>query len=197
MPFVALLRENRNPGGTKPVFGPTIRAVLAEQFHRIFHGSGGDWWEDRMGDVAGFEDEILGATIGAVINDNTRAFVQDDAFLVHRGGFSIPTKGAPSHSLPHSPAPHPPPPLQSFRTCHSGAVLPHLRVHFTHTPRLLAGCTLYGFTPLYPSLHTSLCHAMVQVVVVTTADQRFPRTSRPSRPDSQTSIKVSIQVGSP
>ena len=93
MPFIALLRENRNPGKFKPVFGPTIRAVVTEQFHRIFYSEDGDWWEDRMDDVAGFEDEIYDTTIASVINDNTDAFVQDDAFLFSKGGFTIPKKG--------------------------------------------------------------------------------------------------------
>eukprot|EP00892_Ulva_mutabilis_P011638 jgi/Ulvmu1/8847/UM049_0029.1 len=90
MPFVGLLRENKNPGAGKPVFGPTIRALLKEQFHRIFFGSGGDWWETRKADVAGFEDEVAGATIAKVINANTRSFVQDNAFVVRRPGSNPP-----------------------------------------------------------------------------------------------------------
>jgi hypothetical protein len=77
--FVGLLRENPNPRATP--LGPTHRAMFAEQFHRIFFGPGGDWWENRLATVAGFEDEIRSTTIGKVIRSNTQAtFIPKNAF---------------------------------------------------------------------------------------------------------------------
>lgn len=88
--FVGLLHDNYNP--KKNVFGPVQHHIISEQFARIFFGSGGDWWENRLGAVSGFEDEIHRATFGSVINDNTRSFVQTNAFKVSGGGGK---KGAP------------------------------------------------------------------------------------------------------
>lgn len=68
------------------MFGPVQRAILVEQFHRIFFGAAGDWWEDRLEDIGGFEDEVHATTIGSVINDNTRSFVQPNAFKLGGGG---------------------------------------------------------------------------------------------------------------
>lgn len=84
LPFLGLLKDNPSP--RSQVFGPVQRAVLIEQFHRIFFGSAGDWWEDRLGDIGGFKDEVHAATIGSVINDNTFAFVQPNAFKLGGGG---------------------------------------------------------------------------------------------------------------
>lgn len=83
-PFIGLLRDNKN--FRKQVFGPVQRAILIEQFHRIFFGKGGDWWENRKDDISGFESEIHSATISSVINSNTRSFVQQHAFKVGGGG---------------------------------------------------------------------------------------------------------------
>lgn len=67
-PFAALLRENKNPSSN--VFGPTLTAMLTEQFHRIFFGNGGDFWENRKASVAGFDDEISETTLSRVIRTN-------------------------------------------------------------------------------------------------------------------------------
>jgi len=40
--WLGLLREPKLPGS--PI-GPTLRAVLVEQFHRSFFGPGGFYWE--------------------------------------------------------------------------------------------------------------------------------------------------------
>ena len=83
--FSGLLHENRQPGIR--AFGPTMTQVLLEQFHRIFFGPGGSWWEthsDLKDAVRGFEHEIADATLAAVINDNTGAYVAGDGFLSDR-----------------------------------------------------------------------------------------------------------------
>ena len=88
--FVGVLHDNDNPRNN--VFGPVQHHIIAEQFARIFFGSGGDWWENRLGAISGFEAEIHSATFGSVINDNTRSFVQSNAFKIGSGGKK---KGAP------------------------------------------------------------------------------------------------------
>lgn len=69
--FMALLRENKTPSST--VLGPTLKAMLTEQFHRIFFAGDGDFWENRKPSVASFESEILETTLSRVIRTNVPA----------------------------------------------------------------------------------------------------------------------------
>jgi hypothetical protein len=51
-------------GGGRP--GPTVTAIVTDQFHRSLFGKGGFWWEDDLQAVQGFESEIRKTTMGKV-----------------------------------------------------------------------------------------------------------------------------------
>ena len=77
VPALALMKENDNPTDT---FGPVVRAILTEQFHRLFFGSDGLWWEDDLSKVDGFKDEIDATTLGTVLDDNLTPNFSGDVF---------------------------------------------------------------------------------------------------------------------
>ena len=92
-PFAALLRENKTP--SSKVFGPTLTAMLTEQFHRIFFGNGGDFWENRKASVAGFDTEISQSTFSRVIRTNV------PGAPVPGAAFDVNDRGADSFTFPN------------------------------------------------------------------------------------------------
>ena len=77
--WIGLLREPREPG--QPL-GPTHKAMMVEQFGRIFFGKSGLWWEkDLKRIVSKFgKQEVKKATMAQVIRDNTDADVHGNVF---------------------------------------------------------------------------------------------------------------------
>lgn len=67
---------DRSPSGG--VLGDTLRAIVLDQFARIFFASGGDWYEGK--DLGQFDQEVRDCTLAQVINANTDANVQAKAF---------------------------------------------------------------------------------------------------------------------
>jgi hypothetical protein len=63
-PALGLFQENAKVGGG--FTGPTVRAIVKDQFHRSLFGKGGFWWEDDLAAVSGFVPEIKGATLGKI-----------------------------------------------------------------------------------------------------------------------------------
>ena len=92
-PFAALLRENKTP--SSQVFGPTLSAMLTEQFHRIFFGSGGDFWESRKASVAGFDAEITDTTLSRIIRTNV------PGAPIPGNAFDIRDRGAEAFTFPN------------------------------------------------------------------------------------------------
>lgn len=93
--FLGLLREGDLAGDG--MLGPTMEAILTDQFHRSFFGRGGLFWEDddaSLAAVAGFESEILSSSLAAVINDNTGAVVEGDGFFLRDSGAGMGRYGA-------------------------------------------------------------------------------------------------------
>ena len=85
--FLGLLREGDLQGDG--MFGPTMEAILIDQFHRSFFGRGGLYWEDDealSAAVAGFEAEIFESSLGEIITQNTGAVVQGDGFFIREFG---------------------------------------------------------------------------------------------------------------
>ena len=79
--FIGLLREGPLTGSDG--FGPTITAILADQFHRVFFGAGGQYWEDdptHVAAVSGYATEIMESTLAQVIFDNSGASVAGNGF---------------------------------------------------------------------------------------------------------------------
>ena len=77
--WLGLLREPKAAGS--PI-GPTLRAVLVEQFHRSFFGPGGFYWRRNLSAVAGFEAEISASQYSDIISANTGASVSGNVFRV-------------------------------------------------------------------------------------------------------------------
>eukprot|EP00892_Ulva_mutabilis_P000477 jgi/Ulvmu1/1042/UM104_0028.1 len=77
--WLGLLREPTLPGS--PI-GPTLRAVLVEQFHRSFFGPGGFFWRDNLSLIGSFEAEIDASQYSTIISANTAASVSGNVFLV-------------------------------------------------------------------------------------------------------------------
>ena len=76
--WLGLLREPKLPGS--PI-GPTLRAVLVEQFHRSFFGPGGFYWARNTDAVGNFENEIRSTQYSKIISDNTGATVTGNVFM--------------------------------------------------------------------------------------------------------------------
>ena len=74
----ALLKEN--PMWPQKPFGPVNSAILTDQFHRLFFGKEGLYWENTPGNVEGFEHDIRNCTLGKVYNDNIGTNVVGDVF---------------------------------------------------------------------------------------------------------------------
>jgi hypothetical protein len=64
-PAFGLFQENRLAGGG--FTGPTVRAIIKDQFHRSLFGTGGFWWENDISAVQGFEAEIRATTMGKIL----------------------------------------------------------------------------------------------------------------------------------
>eukprot|EP00892_Ulva_mutabilis_P006210 jgi/Ulvmu1/3961/UM180_0001.1 len=77
--WLGLLREPKLPGS--PI-GPTLRAVMVEQFHRSFFGPGGFFWRENLPAIGGFEAEISGSQYSDIIRANTDAAVFGNVFSV-------------------------------------------------------------------------------------------------------------------
>ena len=77
--WLGLLREPKLPGSP---LGPTLRAVLVEQFHRSFFGPGGFYWQDDLAAVGGFATEISSSQYSDIIRANTGAAVFGNVFIV-------------------------------------------------------------------------------------------------------------------
>eukprot|EP00892_Ulva_mutabilis_P008155 jgi/Ulvmu1/5711/UM024_0060.1 len=78
--WLGLLREPKKPGS--PI-GPTLRAIILEQFHRTFFGPGGFYWKNRLSRVGSFVAEIESATYADIITNNTNAAVSGNVFKVN------------------------------------------------------------------------------------------------------------------
>eukprot|EP00892_Ulva_mutabilis_P011613 jgi/Ulvmu1/8824/UM049_0004.1 len=76
--WLGLLREPKLPGS--PI-GPTLRAVLVEQFHRSFFGPGGFYWRDNLGAIGSFKPEISSTLYSDIISANTGATVTGNVFM--------------------------------------------------------------------------------------------------------------------
>jgi len=68
--WLGLLRE---PKAARAPLPPTLRAIMIEQFHRIFFGRRGRHWRTILRKVGGFVDEIDSSTYAAIISANTHA----------------------------------------------------------------------------------------------------------------------------
>eukprot|EP00892_Ulva_mutabilis_P004032 jgi/Ulvmu1/1/UM001_0001.1 len=75
--WLGLLREPKRAGS--PI-GPTLRAVLVEQFHRSFFGPGGFFWRRNLSAIGGFESEISASRYSDIISANTGASVSGNVF---------------------------------------------------------------------------------------------------------------------
>lgn len=77
--WLGLLREPRGKG--QPL-GPTHKAMLIEQFGRIFFGRQGLWWQKHLNRHTRFfgDQEMNTVTMAQIIRDNTGADVHGDAF---------------------------------------------------------------------------------------------------------------------
>eukprot|EP00892_Ulva_mutabilis_P005677 jgi/Ulvmu1/3481/UM160_0003.1 len=78
--WLGLLREPKVPGSP---LGPTLRAIIVEQFHRSFFGPGGFYWKNRLSSVGSFVAEIESATYADMITANTNAVVSGNVFKVN------------------------------------------------------------------------------------------------------------------
>ena len=67
--------------GGSPI-GPTLRAVLVEQFHRSFFGPGGFYWGNNLSAIGSFAPEISASQYSDIISANTGASVSGNVFLV-------------------------------------------------------------------------------------------------------------------
>lgn len=63
-PAFSLFQENHLEGNG--LLGPTVRAIVTDQFHRSLFGKGGFWWEDDLHAVRGFIKEIRRTTMGKI-----------------------------------------------------------------------------------------------------------------------------------
>ena len=77
--WLGLLREPKLPGS--PI-GPTLRAVLVEQFHRSFFGPGGFYWARNRAAVGSFVQDIESTRYSDIISAVTDAEVSGNVFLV-------------------------------------------------------------------------------------------------------------------
>ena len=77
--WLGLLREPTLAGS--PI-GPTLRAVLVEQFHRSFFGPGGFYWRRNLASIGSFEAEISSSQYSDIISANTGASVSGNVFMV-------------------------------------------------------------------------------------------------------------------
>ena len=77
--WLGLLREPKAPGSP---LGPTLRAVLVEQFHRSFFGPGGFFWRRNLASIGSFEAEISATQYSTIISANTGASVSGNVFRV-------------------------------------------------------------------------------------------------------------------
>ena len=74
--WVGLMREPK-AGGVLP---PTLRAIILEQFHRLFFGTGGLYWRDSIGKLGPFVSEVEGSTYGEIISANIGMPVRGNVF---------------------------------------------------------------------------------------------------------------------
>jgi hypothetical protein len=76
-PFIGLLKEK-----PAPILGKTQHVIFSKEFGSILFGPSGSWWMDRKEEVHEYFQEVLDVTLGKVINANTGANVDLDAFHV-------------------------------------------------------------------------------------------------------------------
>jgi hypothetical protein len=79
-PFVGSIQEMK----TKPAgqsFGPLLKAIMTDQFHRVFFGAEGSFWEFEN-NVKGFETDITDVKLGDIIRRNTKASVPNKVFTI-------------------------------------------------------------------------------------------------------------------
>lgn len=79
--WIGLLREPRAPG--QPL-GPTHKAMMIEQFGRIFFGRRGQWWQRdllRFVGIFGYK-EVRQTSMAQIIRDNTDADVHGNVFVM-------------------------------------------------------------------------------------------------------------------
>lgn len=78
--WVGLLREPKASGEPLPA---TLRAILVDQFHRSFFGTGGFYWRrDRgiLSRISLYIPEVQRSTYAAIIAANTGASVSGNVF---------------------------------------------------------------------------------------------------------------------
>jgi hypothetical protein len=80
--FVSLLKESPGPND---MMGPTLKKIIAEQFYRSLYGrvdGRSTYWLHNFNKVDVYVLEVLQTSWAKVINANTNANVQKDAFHV-------------------------------------------------------------------------------------------------------------------
>lgn len=80
VPALALMFENNRPNPADKPFGAVNTAILTDQFHRVFFGNGGEWWEDNLGDVEGFQADVEGTTLATVLDANLEGSYSGSVF---------------------------------------------------------------------------------------------------------------------
>ena len=82
VPALATMFENNRPNPADKPFGAVNSAILVDQFHRVFFGTGGQWWEDNLSKVDGFKAEIEATTLATVMDANLQGAYSGDVFRV-------------------------------------------------------------------------------------------------------------------
>lgn len=69
-------------------FGPLLRRIMIDQFHRVLFGADGSWWEfDRDWRLQRLSSHIAGTRLHHVLRANTGAKVGKRSFLLRKKGW--------------------------------------------------------------------------------------------------------------